>query len=67
MEVFKGSQLPKMKSRFFICPWHKIYKVEAVIGLSLSNYTFKIKIFVVVKFGAIREKLYFVNNCLIKV
>ena len=43
---FKGSHtLPKMKSRFLTCPCHKIDRVEAV-GLFLSIYTFKIKIFV---------------------
>ena len=40
----KDSQLPKNKSRFFTCPCHKMYWVEAV-GLSLSNNTFEIMIF----------------------
>ena len=43
----------KWKIRFFTCPCNEIYMVEAV-GLSLSNYTFKIMIFCeYVKFGAV--------------
>ena len=45
-----GSQLQKIylkKSRFFTCHCHKIYRVEAIGFLSLSNYcTFKFMIFV---------------------
>ena len=56
------------KSIFLTCSCHEIYWVEAV-GLKNSNYTIKQYDFCVyVKFGAISwKKLYFVNNCLIKV
>ena len=42
---FKGSQLPKWKSRSFTCQCHKIYRVEAIVK-SLSNYTSEITIFI---------------------
>ena len=35
----------KLKSTFLTCPFHKIYRVEAV-DLKSSNYIYKIKIFV---------------------
>ena len=45
------------KSRFFICPCHNTYRVEAV-GLSLFNYTFKNYDFCeYVKFWAIPYKI----------
>ena len=52
----KGSQLPKMKkkSRFFTCPSHTIYRVEAV-GPSLSIYTFKITSVSMLNLGQFRE------------
>ena len=37
--------MPKIESRFFTCPCHKIYRVEA-LGLSLRNQLLKITIFV---------------------
>ena len=37
--VLRTDNCQKWKSRFFTCPCHRIYRVEAV-GLPLSNYTF---------------------------
>ena len=52
----------KWKSRFFKWPCHKIYRVEAV-----SNYTFKITIFVSMwNLEHFVKNWYFVNNLLIK-
>ena len=57
------SQLAEWKSTFLTCPWHKIYRVEAV-GRKCSNYTLKNYDFCEnVKFGAICENG-IVNNYL---
>ena len=60
--------VPKLtKARLFTHRCHKINRIEAV-GLSLSNYSFKIIIVVISKlWGKVREKIIFVNNRLIKV
>ena len=42
-DILTAHNCQKLKSRFFTCPYHKIYMVEAV-GLSIS--TFRITIFV---------------------
>ena len=58
----------KWKSILLTCPWHKIYRVEAV-GLKSSNYTLKNYVFVWICeiWGNFMKNWYFVNNCLIKV
>ena len=57
----------KWKRVFLPCPWHKIYRVEAV-GLKSSNYNWKIMIFAICEiWGNFVKNWYFVNNCLIKV
>ena len=52
----------KWKRVFLICPWHKIYRVEAV-GLKSSNYTFKIMVLVntvnMWNLGQFHEKMIF--------
>ena len=54
--IVKLTTLKYEKSRFLTCPCHTIYRVEAV-GLYLSNYTFKIMIFVSMwNLGQFREK-----------
>ena len=66
----KGSQLPKMKNvaLFSVHHCHKIYRVEA-IGLSVSNYTFKLQFFVSMwNLGQFCEtKMIFCQELLIKV
>ena len=56
----------KWKCRFLTCPCHKIYRVEAV-GVSISNYTYKITILVCGILGNFVKNWYFVNICSIKV
>ena len=59
--LVRAHNCQKWKSRFLACPCLKIYRVEAV-GLSISNYTFKITISVCVIWGHFIKKWYFVNN-----
>ena len=55
----RGHNCQKWKSRFLTCPCHMIYRVEAN-GLSISNYIFKIAIFVSLwNLGSFRQKLIF--------
>ena len=67
-EQFEGSQLPKKRSRFCACSCYRIYRVK-VVGLSLSNHTFKITILVSICkiWGNFVKNWYFVNNHLFKV
>ena len=56
----------KWKGRFLTGSCHKIYRVE-VVGLSTSNYTFKIPIFVNMwNLGPFREKLLIFCTALLK-
>ena len=57
--VLMAHNWQKWKRVFLPCPWHKMYKVEAV-GLKSSNYTWKIMIFANMwNLRQFREKLIF--------
>ena len=52
-----------MKSRFFTCPYYRSYRIEVTDGLSLSDYTFRITIFVsMLNLGQFLKNGYFINN-----
>ena len=63
--ILQGLTTGKNEKGGFLCPCHKIYRLEAV-RLSLSNYTFEMTIFVSMwNWGQFVKKWYFFNKSLI--